>query len=63
MSVYMEVQPLIVQKRIEEMEKLNPPAVETVPESIETSNYTQPDNVIETDPNHLLQETSSQPQL
>ncbi|XP_032778372.2 mitochondrial import inner membrane translocase subunit Tim10 B [Daphnia magna] len=62
MSVYMEVQPLIVQKRIEEMEKLNPPATENVPESVETSNYTQPDNFTPSDSKDETQDTSSQPQ-
>lgn len=62
MSVYMEVQPLIVQKRIEEMEKLNPPATENVPESVETSNYTQPDNITPSDSKDETQDTSSQPQ-
>ncbi len=42
MSVYMEVQPLIMQKRMEEMEKLNPVladtnTTETVPEGIQTN--------------------------
>ncbi|KAI9565569.1 hypothetical protein GHT06_009361 [Daphnia sinensis] len=62
MSVYMEVQPLIVQKRIEEMEKLNPPATESVPESVVTGNYTQPDNNTTADSENVSQTTSSQPQ-
>ncbi|XP_057371047.1 mitochondrial import inner membrane translocase subunit Tim10 B-like [Daphnia carinata] len=63
MSVYMEVQPLIMQKRMEEMEKLNPPTSESVPESVDTSNHTQPDNISRTDSNDVTQDTSSQPQL
>lgn len=39
MAVYMEVQPFIVQKRIEEMEKLNyqNPPPETLPAEVEQS--------------------------
>ena len=61
MSVYMEVQPLIVQKRMEEMEKLNPVQLadmaETGPEVIQRN--------IETEPQIISPETlpaSSEPQ-
>ena len=50
MSVYMEVQPLIVQKRVEEMEKLNPPITPTVPEVIEINSVVQTATLTETEP-------------
>lgn len=59
MSVYMEVQPLIVQKRVEEMEKLNPPITPTVPEVTEINSVVQTATLTETEPQIVLQETSS----
>jgi hypothetical protein len=66
MSVYMEVQPLIVQKRVEEMEKLNPPqaVAETIPEVAEINTVAQSVIIAETEPQHVSQETSSlEPQV
>ncbi|EFX79889.1 hypothetical protein DAPPUDRAFT_52086, partial [Daphnia pulex] len=66
MSVYMEVQPLIVQKRVEEMEKLNPPpaVAETIPEVAEINTVAQSVIMAETEPQHVSQETSSlEPQV
>ncbi len=66
MSVYMEVQPLIVQKRVEEMEKLNPPpaVTETIPEVAEISTVAQPVIMTETEPQNVSHETSSlEPQV
>lgn len=66
MSVYMEVQPLIVQKRVEEMEKLNPPpaVAETIPEVAEINTVAQSVIMSETEPQHVSQETSSlEPQV
>ena len=60
MSVYMEVQPLIVQKRVEEMEKLNPVVTQTIPEVTEINTVVN----AETEQQVILQETSSpEPQV
>jgi import inner membrane translocase subunit TIM10B len=60
MSLYMEVQPLIVQKRVEEMEKLNPVVTQTIPEVTEINTVVN----AETEQQVILQETSSpEPQV
>jgi hypothetical protein len=48
-----------VQKRVEEMEKLNPPITPTVPEVTEINSVVQTATLKETEPQIVLQETSS----
>ena len=66
MSVYMEVQPLIVQKRMEEMEKLNPApptdisVTEPMPEVIQTNNEAEPQII---SPQSLTASSESQSQI
>ena len=51
MSVYMEVQPLIMQKRMEEMEKLNSPTEQPTPETLvgsENPSVSETPSVLET---------------